>query len=475
MSSSDFKIHNTISGKKEKFLPLKKGRVNLFVCGPTVYDFSHIGHAKTYVVFDAFAKYLRKIGFKVFYLQNITDLDDKIIAEARNKGVLPKNLALVFEKEYLKEMKNLGINSVTKYARATNYIKEMINQIERLLKNGYAYKLEDGIYYDISKFKNYGKLSGRTLLEAEDGVSRIDYSKDKKNRGDFCLWKLKQDAAEPSWQSPFGEGRPGWHIEDTAITEKFFGSQYDIHGGSRDLMFPHHEAEISQMEAISGKKPFVKYWMHTGFLTISGQKMGKSFKNFITISDFLKRHTFQQLRFLILKNLWSSPIDYSESSMIEVKSALEKIEEFLRKINEFKIKNVSLKADDKIISKKFEKAKIDFYKELSDDFNTSKAFAVVFNFIKEANKVFEASSISKNLAKKIYTFFEEINQILGIIDFKKTKKFKMPSEVKKLIKNREKYRKEQNWQKADEVRMEIEKFGYLVEDKKEGQSIKKIW
>ncbi len=468
MNTHNLKIYNTLSGKKEIFLPLKNKKVSLFVCGPTVYDFPHIGHARTCIIFDSFAKYLKQIGFNVFYLQNITDIDDKIIARAREKGVLPKNLALVFEKEYLKSMKNLGINSVTKYAKATSYIKEIINQIERLLSKGYAYKLEGGIYYDISKFKNYGSLSGRTVLGAEDAISRIDYNKDKKNRGDFCLWKFKQDTAEPSWPSSFGKGRPGWHIEDTAITEKFFGAQYDIHGGGRDLLFPHHQAEIAQMEAISDKRPFVRYWMHIGFLTISGQKMSKSLKNFITINDFLKRHTSQQLRFLVLKNLWRSPFDYSESVIIEVKSALEKIEEFLRKIKYAK----TIKSTNKILKKKFEKTKIDFYKELNDDFNTPRAFAVIFNFIKETNQFLEEGLFSKKFAQEIYSFFEKINQIFGIIDFEKIKKPTISADVKKLIKAREKYRKEQNWQKADEVRIEIEKMGYLMEDTKEGQIIR---
>jgi len=466
----NLKIYNTLSGKKDLIKPIKNKKINIFVCGPTVFDFSHLGHARTYVFFDSFAKYLKQIGFNVFYLQNITDLDDKIIARAREKGVLPKSLAQAFEKEYLTAMKKLGINSVTKYARATSHIKEIIDQIERLFKRGYAYKLEDGIYYDISKFKNYGKLSGRTVLGAEDSVSRIDYSKDKKNRGDFCLWKFRQDESEPSWPSPFGKGRPGWHIEDTAITEKFFGPQYDIHGGGRDLIFPHHEAEISQMEAVSGKKPFVKYWMHTGFLTINGQKMSKSLGNFITIGDFLNRYSVQQLRFLILKNLWHSPFDYSESVMLDVRSGMAKIEEFLRKIKNTETK----KNTDKNLKKSLEKLKTNFYKELNDDFNTPKAFAVIFDFIKEANKFLDEGLFSTQQAKQIFEFFEEIDQIFGIIDFKKTKKTVMPSDVKKLISTREKYRKEQNWQKSDEVRKEIEKKGYSVEDTKEGQIVKSI-
>ncbi len=464
------KIYNTLSGKKETIKPLKKGRINFFVCGPTVYDYSHIGHARTFVIFDAFAKYLKERGLKVFYLQNITDLDDKIIARAKEKGVLPKDLARVFEKEHLKNMKALKVDSVIKYARATDYIKEIISQVKRLWAKGYAYEIkDDGIYYNISKFKKYGKFSGRTVIQAEDSVSRIDYSKDKKNRGDFCLWKLSSIEEEPSWKSPFGKGRPGWHIEDTAITEKFFGAQYDIHGGSRDLIFPHHEAEISQMEAISGKSPVAKYWMHTGFLTVGGQKMSKSLGNFITINDFLRRHPANYLRFLIVKNLWRSRLDYSESTMIEIETITEKIEEFIIKVKSQKSKVKSSSKNSKII-KQF---KTDFYKQLDDDFNTPKAFAIIFEFIKKANEFITKNLISKKEAGDIYKFFEKINDIFGIIDFKNIKNRKIiPVEIKKLSQLREKYRNEKNWQKADEIRQEIEKQGFVIEDTSSGPAVK---
>lgn len=467
------KIYNTLTKKKDAIKPLKGKRINLFVCGPTVYDFSHIGHARTFVIFDCFAKYLKHLGFDVFYVQNITDIDDKIIARAREKGVLTNDLANTFTREYFKNMKSLGVTSVKKYAKATNYMKEIISQVRRLLDKGFAYMLDDGIYYDISKFKNYGKLSGRTALQAEDSVSRIDYSKHKKNRGDFCLWKFNQHhEGEPSWPSLFGRGRPGWHIEDTAIAEKFFGPQYEIHGGSRDLLFPHHEAEISQMEALSGKKPMAKYWMHAGFLTINGQKMGKSLNNFILIDDFLKRHPFQHLRFFIVKNLWSSPIDYSESVMIEVKSSLEKIEEFLRKINEIK-KEKKPSPTVRTVGLKVKRARERFYKNLNDDFNTPKAFAVIFEFIKETNKLLDKNALGKKSASEIYAFFEEINKIFGIIDFKKLKQSNVPNEVKELLKMRENYRKSGDWQKADEMRGEIEKYGYIVEDTKNGFLLKR--
>src|SRR3989338_3881391 len=466
---NQLKIYNTLSRKKEDFKPFKKKKINIFVCGPTVYDFSHIGHARTNIVFDSLVKYFKKQGFKVFYLQNITDIDDKIIQRAREKGVTPKDLAEAFTKEHLKDMKDLGINSVDKYAKATSHIKEIINQTKRLIDKGYAYKLDDGIYFDISKFESYGKLSGRTSLQAEDSISRIDYSKNKKNRGDFCLWKLNDNSDEPSWPSPFGKGRPGWHIEDTAITEKFFGPQYDIHGGGIDLIFPHHEAEVTQMESISGKSPMAKYWMHIGFLTISGQKMSKSLDNFVTISDFLKRHTYRHLRFLIVKNLWRSPMNYSEVILMDAKAGVERVEGFLAKIKN--IKQYS-KGDAKV-TLEIKKLKDNFYENLADDFNTPKAFATIFEFIKKINAFLDKNLLSKSQATSTYRFFEEINDIFDFIDFKKLSKIKFPKEVEDLVKEREKYRKLSEWQKADMARIEIEKNGFIVEDTKEGPLLRK--
>jgi len=463
------KIFNTLTGKKDEFKPIKGKKVNLFVCGPTVYDYSHIGHARTYVIFDAFVKYLRARGYKTFYLQNITDIDDKIIARSREKGVTPKDLALAFEKEYLKDMKALGVDSVSKYARATDHIKEIISQVQRLQEKGFAYEIAgDGIYYNIGKFKNYGKLAGRTALQAEDSVTRIDYSKDKKNRGDFCLWKFSVEP-EPSWPAPFGSGRPGWHIEDTAITEKFFGPQYDIHAAARDLIFPHHEAEVAQMEAISGKSPLVNYWMHGGFLTVNGQKMGKSLGNFIVLGDLLKRCPANYLRYFVVKNLWRSPVDYSESVMIEVKSAVDKIEEFLRKIHPV-IRPGAPSRDGARLIKEFKNR---FYNELDDDFNTPKAFAVMFEFINKSNALLDKNQISKTQASQVYKFFQETNKIFGIIDFKKVNKV-IPAQIKKLAKLRDKYRLAKDWQKADEVRLQIEKQGFVVKDTSTGPDIKSL-
>ncbi len=451
--------------------PINGKKINLFVCGPTVYDFSHIGHARTYIIFDCFAKYLAFLGFKVFYLQNITDVDDKIIARAREKGVSPADLAKAFTENHLQDMKALRVTSINKYAPTTDYIPQIISQIERLMQKNCAYKLEDGIYFDISTFKDYGKLSHRTALQAEDSVSRIDYSTLKKNRGDFCLWKFNAGVeGEPSWPSPFGAGRPGWHIEDTATTEKFFGAQYDIHGGARDLIFPHHEAEITLMETISGKEPLAKYWMHTGFLTIGDQKMSKSEGNSVFIGDFLKRYSPQQLRFWIAKNMWRMPMNYSETILADAKSSLEKLSECVRKVkNPAKVIKI-----DKNMAGVIKKAKEDFWGALADDFNTPQAFATLFDLVKETNKALDASVLGKKDANAIFTLFKEMNTIFDIIDFKKLGAPAIPNEVKKLVKARENHRKNKEWQKSDETRLEIEKYGYTVQDTQDGPVIKKI-
>ncbi len=445
------KLYNTLSRKKEVFKPLKNKKVNFFVCGITPYDFAHIGHARTYIVFDMVVKYLKQKGYDVFYLQNITDIDDKIIKRAKEKRVSWINLSRKFEKEYMKDMKVLNVNSVNKYARATDHIKEIISQVKRLLEGRYAYQIEDGIYYDISKFKDYGKLSRRTALGAEDAVSRIDESKEKRNKGDFCLWKFAKPR-EPSWPSPWGTGRPGWHIEDTAITEKFFGPRYDVHGGGRDLTFPHHEAEIAQMEAISGKKPLVKYWLHTGFLTVEGRKMAKSLGNFITIKDFLKKHSPRLLRFLVLKNHYRSPLDYTKKAVLQAEKELERMDEF---INKSKRQNLKRKSPSKKPN-----LKKDFERAIEDDFNTPKALAVIFRLIR-----------SGKATKENLSFLKETDKFFHFIFSKETKP-KLPRNVLNLVKLREKYRQEKNWLKADEIRRKIKQIGYQVEDTKKGPEIK---
>ena len=458
------KVYNTLTRKKEIFKPRRGKLVELFVCGITPYDAAHLGHARTYLAFDMIVKYLKEKEYDVFYLQNVTDIDDKIIQRAKEKETTPERLARKFEKEYLKDMKDLKINSVHRYARATDYIKEIISQIEKLLKKGFAYKIKDGVYYDIKKFKDYGKLSRRTVEGAEDAVSRIDETKEKKNKGDFCLWK-KSKRGEPKWQSPWFLGRPGWHIEDTAITEKFFRTQYDIHGGARELIFPHHEAEIAQMEAISGKKPMVKYWLHTGLLTIGGKKMAKSLENFITIQDFLKKYSARLLRFLVIKNHYRSPIDYTENSVLQTKRELARIDEFVEKL-----KRCDLPGRSYLKLGKFEKQ---FEEAMENDFNTPKAVAVIFDLINQGNSLIAQDKISRFDTKNILDFLKNIDKIFNFIFWKKSKE-KIPTKILRLVKERERYRKDGLWQKADELRKKVKEMGYCIEDTEEGPKLKKI-
>ncbi len=466
------KVYNTLSRKKESFRPRKDKKVNLFVCGPTVYDLSHLGHARTYVVFDVITKYLREKGYDVFYLQNVTDIDDKIINRAKEKKISPQKLASDFKREYLKDMKTLKIDAVSEYARATKYVKEIISQVERLLKKHYAYQIKDGIYYDISKFKRYGRLSKRTALQAEDAVSRIDEAKEKKNKGDFCLWKFSKPD-EPKWKSPWGEGRPGWHIEDTAITEKHFGPRYDIHGGAKDLIFPHHEAEIAQMEAISGKKPLVKYWFHSGFLTVKGQKMAKSLGNFITIRDFLKENPARLLRLLIIKTYYRSPVDYNETMLSQTKKEMERIDEFLDKLKNQK--NTALLAirDPKLIKNLISKTKKEFEKAMQDDFNTPQAVAAIFNLVTEGNYLIAQNKVGPKDARRILKLLKEIDKVFNFIFWKKPKET-FSAQLLNLVGQREECRKKGLWQKADELRKKIKELGYWVQDTKEGPKIKKI-
>jgi len=447
------KLYNTLTRKKEIFKPRRDKRVNLFVCGPTVYDYMHIGHAKTYIQLDAIAKYLKSREYKVFYLQNITDLDDKIIEKARKKKIEPLKLAREFEKYYHQDEKKLGINSVTKHARATDYIKQITKQVKTLINKGYAYKTEDGYYYDIKKFKDYGKLSRRTVLGSEDAVSRIDEGIKKKNRGDFCLWKISK-LGEPRWQTELGAGRPGWHIEDTAITETIFGPRYDIHAGAKDLIFPHHEAEIAQMEASSGEKPMVKYWLHTGFLNVKGAKMSKSLKNFITVRQALKKYSPQVLRFFYLNSHYRSPIDFSPEILEKAKNGRQRLQDFIQKIE----------TDGKDDLTLIEKTKEKIVQNLDNDFDTVKAIAVIFNFVKQCHK--------RNLGgEKTFKFFRELNKIFGVFDFKKTA---APLEIKKLTQQREKLRQQKQWAEADKIRQKINKLGFQIEDTPQGPVIKRL-
>ena len=401
------KVYNTLTRKKEVFKPIKDKKVNMFICGPTVYDYAHLGHAKTYIQFDIIVRYLRFKGYKVFYLQNITDIDDKIINKAQESGLDEngwKKIRDEFEKSYLEDMKALNVTSVNKYAKATDYISNIISQVKCLIDKGYAYKISDGWYFDLSKDKDYGKLAKRESLELNDAVSRIDENKEKKNKGDFCLWKFSKPG-EPKWKADIGNGRPGWHIEDTAITEKEFGVQYDIHGGGIDLIFPHHEAEIAQMESISNKKPLVKYWLHTGFLKINKEKMSKSLKNFKTIKNALQEYPAEVIRYFFISFNYRQPADFSDEVLNNSQNAYKRLKNIVSELK-----------DDKKVNEKYLK---EFEKAMDDDFNTPNALQVLWKLVRDEKAIGKFQTIKK------------IDEIFGLRLFGKDE-IKVPMEILKL-------------------------------------------
>jgi len=449
------KIYSTLTKTVEEFVPINGMNVNLFVCGPTVYDYPHLGHAKTYIQFDFVVRYLRWRGYDVTYLQNITDIDDKIINRANENGFKWNELSRKFEEIYIEDMKSLGNTSVNKYARATDYISQIVKQVQTLIDKGFAYKTTDGIYFEVAKFKDYGKLSKRTEVKENDSLSRIDEDKEKRGWNDFCLWKNYKEG-EPFWETELGKGRPGWHIEDTAITETEFGPQYDIHGGAVDLIFPHHEAEISQMEAVSGKVPLVKYWMHTGFLNINSEKMSKSKENFITIREALKLYDFRVIRYLFLNTHYRSEIDFSELTLIQAQNSVEKLNIFVNSID----KNF----DDSEHTDLINKIKSEVIEALDNDFNAPIAWAAIYEGVRQFN-------IAGKLGKNVFRFFEELNSIFEVIDFSK---LEVPEDILKLAKERTDAKSAKDWVKADELREKIKTLGYLVEDFKNDCKIRKL-
>ena len=442
-------IYNTLSEKKENLGKLvREKKLKMFVCGPTVYDYAHIGHARTCIFFDLVKNYLKSLKYGVFYLQNITDIDDKIIHRASEANISPKALAKKFEKEYLKDMKTLGVTSVDQYARASEHIPEIKKQIRELTKKGYAYETDSGIYFEIKKFPDYGKLSKQNLNALRSGW-RIELDPQKKDPLDFTLWKNPKEEEKKY----FPGGRPGWHIEDTAITEKYFGPQYDLHGGGMDLKFPHHESEIAQQEASSGKKPLVNLWMHTGFLLVNGEKMSKSLKNFITIQNFLKNFSPSIFRLIVFTHQYRSPLDYSEKIAQDAKKSLDSIAKFIAKVKMTKGGNSKLEI------KNYE---AQFNEAIQDDFNTPKALAVIFSLINDTNK--NLNKIRKGGAKIIGKWISDKLKIFKI----EVKLPKIPAKIQQLASKRELLRTHQQFVQSDVLRKEIERLGYTIEDAPNG-------
>ena len=444
-------IYSTLTRSKENFETMNKNRVNFFVCGPTVYDDAHIGHGRTYISFDTIKRYLEYSGYAVFYIQNITDIDDKIINRSKESGIPAHDIARKFEKRYIEDMAKLNVTGVNLFARATDHLDEIIDQIQRLIDKGFAYESDDGVYFEIEKFEEFGKLSNRKVDEMESHRELAETT--KKSEQDFALWKKRENVDEPTFPSPWGDGRPGWHIEDTAITEYYFGEQYDVHGGGLDLIFPHHEAEITQMEAVSGKSPMVKYWLHTGFLNVNGEKMSKSLHNFITIRELLKDWDADTFRFFVLSTHYRSPIDFSKDSLHQSEKSLEKIKKFYSAID---VEDSDVESDFEALKA----AKKEFFGSMDDDFNTPKAIASLFVLINDCKNI----DLSDDDKAAIKSFLDDVSQILGI-DFALEETSAGSDDLFDLITDvRSELRAAKQYELSDKIRDELINLGYEISD-----------
>ncbi|RMF92967.1 MAG: cysteine--tRNA ligase [Candidatus Schekmanbacteria bacterium] len=482
-------LYNTLARKKEELVPIEKGKVGMYVCGVTVYDVCHIGHARSSAAFDTIRNYLEYKGYDVTFVKNFTDIDDKIINRANEEGVDYKAISEKYIEEYYKDMRALNIRDADVEPRATQFIDKMIEMVSGLIEKGFAYEIDGSVYFEVEKFRGYGKLSGKNLDELQAGA-RVAVDEEKRNPLDFALWK-KSKENEPAWDSPWGKGRPGWHIECSVMGMNILGETFDIHGGGKDLIFPHHENEIAQSESFSGK-PFVKYWMHNGFVNIDEEKMSKSLGNFFTIRDILKSYPAEALRLFLLSTHYRNPINFSEEN---IKNACASLDRIYTTLGMLRDKGVNIEAQKERLDSVKGKGKRDassfmksFEEAMDDDFNTALAIGRLFEYVKEINK--SASSLdatkSNNRGKLANSCAEILmaGKILGILShtpdewFKKARTTQQldtlsEEEIEELIAKRSEARQQKNWAEADRIRDELKSKGIILEDGPQGTTWKK--
>ena len=431
----------------------------MFVCGPTVYDVSHIGHGKSYVAYDLIASYLRKKGYAVFFVLNITDIDDKIINRAKESKEDPLKLSERYAQAFYKDMKGLHVNSINLYAKASDYIPEIINQIKGLVEKGIAYKIQGGVYYDISKFPEYGKLSRQNLEQLT--VHRVDPDPEKRNPGDFVLWK-NQKPGEIAWDSPWGKGRPGWHIEDTAITLTHFGPTYDLHGGGTELIFPHHEAEIAQAEGLTGKKPLAKYWAHTGLLSIKGKEMHKSLGNFVPIQDAIQKVGVEALRVLYASTHYRSPLDYTEDTLVQAASLARRFRRAYDQLQKVSGAKSEGKATRESLKLQVDEARTEFFAAMDDDFNTPGALAAYIRIVGLAEE--HSKSLDTESAAMLLEVMKDLASVLGLLETESVPRQEFLQLVNLLTSLRNELRARREYALSDRIREQMQKTGVTVED-----------
>ena len=459
-------VYNSLTKKKEEFVPLEEGKVKMYVCGPTVYDYIHIGNARPYVIFDTIRRYLEYKGYEVNYVQNFTDVDDKIIKKANAEGVDSKVISERYIAEAKKDAEGLNVEVATKNPKVTEEIPEIIEMIQTLIDKGYAYEVNGSVFYSTKSFDGYGKLSGKNIDDLEAGA-RVAVDDAKKSPMDFVLWKPKKDG-EPYWTSPWGDGRPGWHIKCSVKAKKYLGDTIDIHAGGEDLIFPHHENEIAQSEAANGK-PFAKYWLHNGFINVDNKKMSKSLGNFFTLREITAHIPYDVVRFFILSGHYRSPINFSSELMEAAGAGLDRIKNSYKSLLFFESKATGeMNEKEKELNLEADKFKLDFEKAMDNDFNTADAITAIFEISRFANTNVNENS-SKEFVTSIREKFLELCNVLGIIPFEENKNSSISEEeIQKLIDERTAAKKEKNFARADEIREELLSKGVVIEDTRAG-------
>ncbi|MDH5067856.1 Cysteine--tRNA ligase [Clostridium perfringens] len=464
------KVYNTLNKKKEEFISLTPGEVKMYVCGPTVYNFFHIGNGRTFIVFDTIRRYFEYRGFKVDFVQNFTDIDDKMIKKANEEGTTVKKIGDTYIKEYYQDADALNIERATVNPRATEFIGEIIKFVKGLVDKGYAYEVDGDVYFSTKKFEGYGKLSGQNIEDLQSGA-RISVDERKKDPMDFAIWKA-QKPGEPAWNSPWGMGRPGWHIECSCMAKKLLGETIDIHAGGSDLKFPHHENEIAQSEALTGE-PFARYWLHSAFVNVNNEKMSKSLNNFFTAREILERYDADVIRFLMLSAHYRQQLNFSEDLLESAKASVERIYNAIGNLENLidEVSREEMNEEEKAYLESLNKYKEKYIEKMDDDFNTADAITAIFDLIKDTNTNITIDS-SKELAQKALELIRELGAPLGM--FQKSTKGNLEEEIEALIAKRQQARKDRDFALADKIRDELKDRGIVLEDTPQGVRWKMI-